>query len=111
MKKKLLVSLASLTLIAAPVMFGATAAENYGKFCASCHGKDGAGHTKAGQQVKVKDLTDATVQKSFTDDVAFKDLKEGLTDKDGTVRMKPMAEKMSDDEIKAVVAYVRTFAK
>ena len=111
MKKKLLVSLASLTLIAAPVMFGATAAENYGKFCASCHGKDGAGHTKAGKQVKGKDLTDATVQKSLTDDVAFKDLKEGLTEKDGTVRMKPMAEKMSDDEIKAVVAYVRTFAK
>lgn len=85
--------------------------ENWTKDCAACHGRDGAGHTKAGRQVKVKDLTDAQYQKSFTDADAFKDVKEGLQDKNGTTKMKPFSGKLSDDEIKALIAYVRTLAK
>jgi len=111
MNKGILLAIASSTLVAAPVLSGAEAGENYAKYCASCHGKDGAGHTKAGRLLKVRDLTDAAVQKSFTDAVAIKDLTEGLQDKDGNVQMKPMKDKLSDDEIKAVVAYVRTLAK
>src|SRR4051812_38391393 len=49
----------------------ADAVEAYSKNCASCHGKDGAGKTKAGKQVSVGDLTDAAHQKSFTDEEAF----------------------------------------
>ena len=79
--------------------------------CASCHGKDGVGHTKAGKLVGVKDLTDPAYQKTFTDEVAFKDIKQGLKDKDGNDKMKPFAEKLSDGEITALVAYVRSLAK
>jgi mono/diheme cytochrome c family protein len=85
--------------------------ENWTKNCASCHGKDGAGHTKAGRKLDVKDLTSATVQKGFTDDEAFTALKDGMKDKDGAEKMKPFADKLSDDEIKALLAYVRTLAK
>jgi mono/diheme cytochrome c family protein len=110
MKKLALLSLALPALLAVQTL-RADPAENYGKFCASCHGKDGAGKTKAGRLVKVKDLTDAQYQKTFTDDDAFKALKEGFQDKDGNTKMKPFADKLPDDDIKAVVAYVRTLAK
>ena len=52
-------------------------------------------------------MTDAKVQAGFTDDEAFTALKSGLKDKEGKIRMKP-AEGVSDDEIKSLVAYVRT---
>jgi len=111
MKRVILLAVGSSALLAAPVMFGADASANYAQYCASCHGKDGAGHTKAGRLLKVRDLTDAQVQKTFTDAVAVKDLTDGLQDKDGNVQMKPMKDKLSDDEIKAVVAYIRKFVK
>lgn len=83
----------------------------YAKNCASCHGKDGAGHTRAGRLLHVKSLADAAYQKTFSDDKAFGDIKNGLKDSDGNDKMKPFAEKLSDDQIKALVAYVRTQAK
>ena len=60
-------------------------------------------------ECEVKDMTDAKVQAAFTDEKAFKAIKEGIKDGDKT-RMKP-AEDMSDDDIKALVAYVRAFKK
>ena len=113
MKKTILPYAAAALMIAAlaPATARADAAENYGHACASCHGKDGVGKTKAGKKVGVKDLTSAEVQKGFTDAAAFKDLKEGLKGDDGSDKMKPFAAKFSDDEIKALVTYVRAFAK
>ena len=84
---------------------------NWTRLCASCHGKDGAGHTKAGRMVKAKDLTDSAYQKSFTDDAAVKSLTDGLKDADGNTKMKPFSDKLSPDEAKALIAYVRTLAK
>jgi cytochrome c553 len=85
----------------------ADTAGNWNTLCASCHGKDGVGKTKPGKKLEVKDLTDAAYQKTFSDDDAFNALKNGLTTKDGTVRMKSFAEKATDDELKALVTYVR----
>jgi cytochrome c553 len=110
-KLTLLASLIAGLALTAGALRAAEAADNWAKNCASCHGKDGAGKTKAGKLLGVKDLTDAAYQKTFTDDQAFKSLKEGETGADGKVKMKPIADKMSDDEIKAIVAYVRTLAK
>ena len=56
--------------------------------CASCHGKDGKGDTMMGRKLSIKDLTDPKVQSSFTDADATKAIKEGVTDKDGTEKMK-----------------------
>jgi cytochrome c551/c552 len=52
-------------------------------------------------------MTNAKFQASFTDDQAFKAIKEGIKDGD-KVKMKP-AEGLSDDDIKALVAKVRAF--
>jgi cytochrome c6 len=108
MKSPLLIAV---VLAAAAVASAAETTENWSKNCASCHGKDGAGHTKAGRKLDVKDLTSAEIQKGFTDDEAFTSVKQGEKGKDGSEKMKPFADKLSDDEIKALVAYVRTLAK
>ena len=82
----------------------------YEKDCTKCHGADGKGDTKMGKKYGAKDYTDAKVQAELKDDAAFKAIKEGYKDKDGKVVMKP-AEGLSDDDIKALVAYLRTFKK
>ena len=77
--------------------------------CAKCHGTDGKGDTKFGKKLGAKDYTDPKVQAALKDDKAFKAIKEGL--KDGEkILMKP-AEKVSDDDIKALISYMRTFKK
>ena len=88
----------------------ADVAELYEKTCVKCHGADGKGDTKMGKKVNVKDLTDAKFQASFTDEQAFKTIKEGKKDQEGKVQMKAI-EGATDDEIKALVARVRTFKK
>ena len=88
----------------------ADAAANWTKHCAACHGKDGRGQTKAGRMAGAKDQTDAAYQSGITDDKMFASIKEGLKDGDKE-KMKPFKEKLTDDEIKALVAYVRALKK
>ena len=82
------------------------AKENWDSLCAKCHGADGKGQTKMGQKLGVKDFTDAKVQADLKDDAATKALKEGMKDADGKTLMKPF-DTLTDDEVKALVAYVR----
>ena len=82
--------------------------KNWQKNCASCHGKDGTGKTAMGKKAGARDYTDAAVQDSFTDEEAFKATKEGV-EKDGKTVMKPFASKLTDDEIKELVAHIRSF--
>jgi cytochrome c553 len=88
----------------------ADAKENWDKHCAKCHGPDGKGQTKMGQKAGAKDYTDPKVQAALKDDQAIKAIKDGFKDKDGKQVMKP-AEGLSDEEIKALVAYIRKFQK
>jgi mono/diheme cytochrome c family protein len=88
----------------------ADAKENWEKNCAKCHGDDGAGKTKMGGKLGVKDYTDAKVQAEMKDDAMAKAIKEG-TKEGETVKMKAFGDVLSDDEIKALVAYVRGLKK
>lgn len=88
----------------------ADAKENWDANCAKCHGAEGKGDTKMGQKLGCKDLTDAKVQADLKDDAAFKSIKEGLKSPEDKTLMKPF-DTLSDDEIKALVAYVRTLKK
>ena len=81
---------------------------NWNKNCAACHGKDGKGQTMMGKKAGCKDYTDPKVQETFTDEEAFKATKEGIK-KDGKTVMKPYAEKLTDEEIKELVAHIRAF--
>ena len=108
--KKLLTLTIAIIAVSALSASAADAKASYESNCAKCHGADGKGQTKMGQKLGVKDYTDAKVQADLKDDAAIKAIKEGLKDKDGKTLMKP-AEGMSDDDIKALVAYMRTFKK
>ena len=102
-----------LTILLALMCVGTQAADTkelWDKNCASCHGKDGRGDTKMGKKVDVKDYTDPKFQAEYKEDKGIKSIKEGLTEK-GKERMKPYAEKLSEEEIKALAAYIRTFKK
>ena len=68
--------------------------------CATCHGADGKGKIKG-----ARDFTDAAWQKKETDaDLA-------AVIKNGKKPMPPYGDKLGDDEIKALVAYIRSFGK
>ncbi|HSU55923.1 MAG TPA: cytochrome c [Candidatus Dormibacteraeota bacterium] len=108
--KKLIVVAGAMLAMTAITASAADAKENWEKGCAKCHGADGKGDTKMGQKVGIKDLTDAKLQSELTDEKAFKSIKDGMKDANGKVQMKP-AENLSDDEIKALVAYVRSLKK
>jgi cytochrome c6 len=84
--------------------------EIYTKECAKCHGATGKGDTKMGKKSGARDYTDPKVQAAMTDAEAIKAVKDGLKDKAGKTLMKP-SEGLSDADIKAVVAHMRTFAK
>jgi cytochrome c553 len=89
----------------------ADAKENYAKIgCAGCHGKEGKGDTKLGQKLEVRDYSDPKVQAKLDDKEMFKAIKEGLKKGDKTL-MKPYAEKLSDEEITALVKLIRSFKK
>ena len=109
MKKLLMLSIAAMALVALSAR-AEDAKALYDQSCAKCHGADGKGDTKVGQKLGVKDYSTAAVQDALKDDVAFKSIKEGLKDKDGKSLMKA-ADGIADSDIKALVAYMRTFKK
>jgi mono/diheme cytochrome c family protein len=108
--RKLIVIMAGLAIGSAS-LWAADVKENWEKNCASCHGKDGKGETKAGKKADVKDLTDAKYQASFTDEQMLQQITEGMKDKNGKERMKPFRDKLSGEEIKALVSFVRAYKK
>ena len=88
----------------------AGAKETYAKDCAKCHGEDGKGKTKMGGRLGVKDFTEAAVQDKMKDSEMAKAIKEGVTRDDKKV-MKSYGDTLSNDEIQALVKYVRGFKK
>jgi mono/diheme cytochrome c family protein len=108
---KTIIALSISILIAAPISTrGADAKTNWDNNCAQCHGKDGRADTKMGKTLSAKDLTDPKVQAAFTDAKATQSIKDGVK-QNGKTTMKAFGGKLSDDEIKALVAYVRTLKK
>jgi len=83
---------------------------NWANNCAQCHGPTGKGDTKMGKMLSAMDLTDAKKQASFTNAQAATAIKDGIK-QNGKTTMKAFGGKLSDDEIKALVAYVRTLKK
>lgn len=75
----------------------------YKKKCSMCHGQDGKGFSA----MKTPDFTSEEWQKSATDEEITETIKNG---KKGTP-MPAFSGKLSEDEIKAVAAHVRSFGK
>jgi mono/diheme cytochrome c family protein len=108
---KIIVSLV-VSLLAASVMsvHAADAKALWDANCAQCHGPDGKANTKMGKTLSAKDLTDSKVQAEFTDANATQSINEGVK-QNGKTTMKAFGGKLSDDDVKALVAYVRTLKK
>lgn len=88
-----------------------TAEQNYRKNCAGCHGSDGKAKTRLGRKSGAKDISDKAAMAKLTDAEVFKTIKEGRKDEHGEEKMEAFADDLSDQEITAIVAYVRTLAK
>ena len=108
--KKMLLLVTLFGLAASLSVKAADAKENWDNLCAKCHGADGKGDTKMGAKLGCKDFTDAKVQADIKDDAAAKAIKEGLKSTDDKTLMKPF-DSLSDEEVKALVAYVRGLKK
>lgn len=104
-------TLLTLAAFLAAAMLG-RAADNaaWDQHCAKCHGADGKGQTRMGAKLDIKDLTDPQVQAKLTDETITKNIKEGVV-VDGKKKMPEFASKLSDEEVKSLVAKVRSFAK
>lgn len=113
--KKIILLVTLFGLAAALSAKAADAKENWGTICAKCHGAEGKGDTKIGAKLGCKDFTDAKVQDGIKDDDAVKTIKDGKKDADGKTLMKAFVTgadtPLSDDEVKALVAYVRGLKK
>lgn len=107
--KKTSLALLSLLALSATVTHAAPASEIWTNQCAKCHGADGAGKTKIGAKLKLKDYTDASVQSAMSDEEISKAIKNGVT-VDGKEKMKAFSD-LPDDDVQALVAHVRAYKK
>jgi mono/diheme cytochrome c family protein len=78
----------------------------YAEKCALCHGEDGKG-TSVGIDFGVKDFADKEWQASRTDDEFVHSITHGNPDNPNYI---PFGDMLSEEEIKAMVPHVRTFA-
>ena len=79
-------------------------AATYKAKCVACHGADGKGDTPAGKSTKVRSFADAEVVKASDDDLA------GIIEK-GKGKMPGYGKSMKPDDIKNMVAYIRSLTK
>ena len=91
----------SVTLVAAPQDAAQPSGQSlYRKRCVMCHGPEGKGFPA----LKSQDFTDPKWQASVKDTELFEVIKIGKKD----THMPGFADKLKDDEIKLVVAHIRT---
>lgn len=100
MKKTLALSL--LIALALPIAALAGGAAVYKTRCAACHGADGSGQTPVGKSLKIPDLRSPEVQK-MSDAEMSKVLEEG--------KGKMPKSNLSEDDRKAVIAFIRSLKK
>jgi cytochrome c6 len=101
MKRKIFV-FATIIIASAGIGLAADAAGTWNAQCASCHGKDGSGNTMMGKKLGLKD---------YTKEQSFSDAEATNVIKNGKGKMKAYKDKLSDADVKALVAYVRSLKK
>ena len=99
MKWTILCSLIVLSLLfVATTAFASDSKTLFDNNCAKCHGTDGKGVARNGTKAIQKDFTDASVQSEFADDRIVKSIRSSIPN-------------LGNDEIRALVAYIRAFMK
>jgi mono/diheme cytochrome c family protein len=109
---KKLFSAVLLSLAMAAPAFADDTGEIWTAKCKSCHGETGKADTKEGKKHKVADMTTAGWQGKWDDKAIQTAISEGVKNKDGSEsKMKAFKDKLSEAEIKALVAHIRSFKK
>jgi cytochrome c6 len=93
-----------LLVFSAPLWAQGEGAALFKSKCAACHGADGTGNTPVAKAMHIPDLTSAAVQKQ-TD----AELTAAITNGKGS--MPAYKDKLSADQIKGAVGYIRELAK
>ena len=89
----------------AKVSPAADARATYNAKCASCHGRDGRSKTARGRRTHSRDLTDANWQNDVSDERLFNSIHNGRG------KMPAFKKSLSENEIDALVALVRSLKK
>lgn len=100
-RKRFVLAFAILVIVAAQLL--ADAAATYKAKCFACHGEKGSGDTTMGKKLGVRNFATPAVQ-GQTDAALNKIVTEGKN------KMPAYGGKISDADIKALVAHIRTFA-
>ena len=104
MKKATVITIILFTLsLALPVMAAEDGAALFQTKCAACHGKTGAADTSIGKSKNIKDLGSEDIQKQ-TDD----QLNDFIANGKGHGFK---AKGLTDDQVKALVTFIRTLKK
>jgi len=85
---------------------------DYQTYCASCHGQTGGGDGPVAQALSPKPArhNDGNYMNSLTDDYLFKVIKLGGASVGKSQMMAPWGASLSDQQIRNVIAYIRTLA-
>jgi cbb3-type cytochrome c oxidase subunit III len=78
--------------------------EIFQELCAGCHGPDGRAQTDIGKAVQAADLTSEAIQQKSESELS-------KSVKGGKGKMPAFENKLADDEIKAVLTYVKQLGK
>jgi mono/diheme cytochrome c family protein len=100
-RKVTVLSLIVLLGLLSGTVFASDGAALYKAKCATCHGPDGSGGTPMGKSLKVRDLRSDAVQKQT--DIELTKVISG-----GKGKMPPYGKQLSDPDIAAIIAYIRT---
>jgi mono/diheme cytochrome c family protein len=99
---------AAIGCLAASIVTPAFAADSgpdtYKAKCAMCHGADGLGATPAGKAMKAASFKDPAIVKAPDSELI-------AAVKNGKNKMPAYTGKLTDDQIKSAVAYIRTLQK
>ncbi len=97
--------ISALTLVlSSAYTFASPGADTFKARCAPCHGATGKGDTKMGQNLKLRDLGSADVQKETEDEL------EAIIAK-GKGKMQPYGAKLTKEQIHDLVEYIRSLKK
>ena len=93
-----------LALLFSAYTFADSGADVYKTKCSACHGKNGAGDTMLGRNLKLRPLASDDVQKQ-SDEELFTIISKGKK------RMPPFERKLSRDQIRDLVKHIRSLKK
>ena len=102
----ILLAFAGLLVAAAPAVAAEDGAALFKTKCAACHGQDGSGNTAIGKKSALRNLGSAEVQKQ-TD----AELTAVIADGKGKPAHAYKKKGMTDEQVKALVAHIRSLAK